>query len=205
MRFKVILIIFQIKPGDHTIICGPNGCGKSSLFRILGNLWPLRGGILRKPNLSEIFYIPQRPYLPTGSLREQIIYPHIAEDIKTNNKSDEDLIRLLEIVDIDYIRIRHKGLDIIKDWNDVLSGGEKQRIAMARLFYHCPKYAILDECTSACSMDIEGKMYNYAKNLGITLLTVSHRKTLWKYHNYVLRFTGEVNIIYFRVHSRLSR
>jgi len=83
-------------------------------------------------------------------------------------------------------------LDSIRDWNDLLSGGEKQRMAMARLYYHKPKYAILDECTSACSVDIEGKMYSHAKSLGITLITVSHRKTLWKFHDFILRFSGDV-------------
>jgi ATP-binding cassette subfamily D (ALD) protein 3 len=189
-------IKFEIKPGYHTLISGPNGCGKSSLFRILGNLWPLKGGILRKPDFSEIFYIPQRPYLPTGTLRDQIIYPHTIEDFRRLGKKDEDLIKLLEEVDIDVIRKRQKhGLDAIKDWNDLLSGGEKQRMAMARLFYHHPKYAILDECTSAVSIDVEGKMYTQAKKLNITLITVSHRKTLWKFHDYILRFSGDVKFI----------
>lgn len=117
------------------------------------------------------------------------------QKFKELGHTDQTLIDLLNVVEIDIVRTREtKGLDSEKDWKDVLSGGEKQAIAMARLFYHKPKYAILDECTSACSIESEAKLYNYAKNLGITLITVSHRESLWKYHDFLITFTGTVFI-----------
>lgn len=98
---------------------------------------------------------------------------------------------MLEHVRLGFLTKREGSLDAHNDWNDVLSGGEKQRIAMARLIYHRPKYAILDECTSAVSVDVEGHLYSHMKSIGITLLTVSHRDTLWQYHDYMLRFQGD--------------
>lgn len=181
---------FEVRSGMNVLVCGPNGCGKSSLFRILGELWPLFGGTLTKPPRSKLFYIPQRPYMCLGTLRDQVIYPHTKEEMRRRGKTDDVLTQHLERVQLSYLLQREGGWDSIADWIDVLSGGEKQRIAMARLFYHSPQFAILDECTSAVSVDVEGSMYQYCREVGITLFTVSHRKSLWTHHEYVLYMDG---------------
>ena len=189
-------LTFSIQPGDHLLIVGPNGCGKSSLFRILGGLWPVYGGLVKKPKFEDIFYIPQRPYLSRGTLRDQIIYPDSLYEFRAKKSSETDLHDILKILEIEAIVDRPGGWDAIEEWRDVFSGGLQQRIAMARLFYHKPKYAILDECTSSVTLEIEKKMYDTAKSLGTTLMTVSHRRSLWKYHSRILQFDGQGGYVF---------
>jgi ATP-binding cassette subfamily D (ALD) long-chain fatty acid import protein len=187
---------FSIQPGDHLLIVGPNGCGKSSLFRILGGLWPVYGGSVKKPKFEDIFYIPQRPYLSRGTLRDQIIYPDSLYEFRAKKASETELLDILKILEIEAVVDRPGGWDAIEEWRDVFSGGLQQRIAMARLFYHKPKYAILDECTSSVTLEIEKKMYDTAKSLGTTLMTVSHRRSLWRYHSRILQFDGQGGYVF---------
>lgn len=104
----------------------------------LGDLLTL-GGIVTKPPAREFTYIPQRPYLSLGTLRDQIIYPHSRAQMHARGVTDADLVQILRLLDLEAIVEREGGWDAQREWRDALSGGDKQRLAMARLFYHRPK------------------------------------------------------------------
>ncbi|KAH3666166.1 hypothetical protein OGAPHI_004355 [Ogataea philodendri] len=210
-------LTFTIKSGDNLLIIGPNGCGKSSLFRILGGLWDVQapGHLVIPSSKEDIFYLPQKSYLTYGSLREQIVYPHTVEEYKqklqkanmdgTVKKDDSYLIGLLKMVKLEHLlemasekddededEMSHAletPLEIEKRWPDLLSVGEQQRLALARMYYHQPRFAVLDECTSSISPDLEQECYRLAiEEFGITVLSVCHRTSLWKFHSHILKF-----------------
>lgn len=180
---------FIVHSGEHLLISGSNGVGKSAISRIVAGLWPVYRGLVSRPRnvgADGIMFLPQRPYLSTGTLRDQIIYPHSEIDMGESGRTDADLMPVLEAVHLAYLPDREGGYDCRKEWKDVLSGGEKQRMAIARLFYHEPRYAFVDEGTSAVSSDVEGLLYQSAKERGITLITISTRASLKKYHTFNL-------------------
>ncbi|TFK71851.1 hypothetical protein BDN72DRAFT_399640 [Pluteus cervinus] len=188
---------FVLKEGEHLMITGSNGVGKTSVARILAGLWAPEGPfahVKRPADGSDgrmgLFVVPQRSYMVTGSLLDQMIYPHSYADFLESGKTLDDMMKILEMVFLAYLPEREGGWWTRKEWRDVLSGGEKQRMAMARVFYHRPQFAVLDECTSAVSSDVEGRMYEHAKSLGITLITISLRPSLMKYHTRLLTLVG---------------
>ncbi|PWI73213.1 lipid transporter [Purpureocillium lilacinum] len=178
-----------VRSGEHLLISGPNGVGKTAVSRILAGLWPVYRGLVSRPKSigqDGIMFLPQRPYLSPGTLRDQVIYPDGHVDMKEKRKSEDDLKRILEEAKLGYLPDREGGWDTRKEWKDVLSGGEKQRMQFARLLYHEPQYAVIDEGTSAVSSDVEGLLYETCKEKGITLITISTRASLKKYHTYNL-------------------
>jgi ATP-binding cassette subfamily D (ALD) long-chain fatty acid import protein len=180
---------FVVRSGEHLLIGGANGVGKSAVARIVAGLWPVYRGLVSRPrNVGSdgIMFLPQRPYLSTGTLRDQVIYPFTAVDMRMAQKSEDDLQRVLEEARLGYLPAREGGWDTRKDWKDVLSGGEKQRMAIARLLFHEPAYAFVDEGTSAVSSDVEGLLYENTKARGITLITISTRASLKRYHEFTL-------------------
>ncbi|XP_031495991.1 ABC transporter D family member 1 [Nymphaea colorata] len=187
-------LTLKVEQGSNLLITGPNGSGKSSLFRVLGGLWPLVSGHIVKPGLSsdlnkEIFYVPQRPYTAVGTLRDQLIYPLTARE-ETNPLTYDGMVDLLKNVDLEYLLERYP-LDKEINWGDELSLGEQQRLGMARLFYHKPKFAILDECTSAVTTDMEERFCSKVRAMGTSCITISHRPALVAFHDMVLSLDGE--------------
>jgi len=182
---------FTLPAGAHTLITGPNGAGKSAIARLLAGLWPTYRGLVSRPRRpGVIMFLPQRPYLPIGTLRDQVLYPHREMDMRDCGYTDTDLQRVLDAVHLGYLVEREGGLDARKEWKDVLSGGEKQRMAFARVGYWKPGWVVADEATSAVSADVEGVLYESCKDWGATLVVISTRVSLKRYCRFSLTLLG---------------
>ena len=178
----------DLPSGQGLLIMGASGCGKSSLLRAIAGLWNSGTGAIYRPDLSKMLFLPQKPYMILGTLRNQLAYPNDNLDV-----SELELDYALEAVNLPNLIERSGGLDIEKDWDDVLSLGEQQRLAFARILINKPRYVILDEATRALDIKNEASLYQHLIKNGITFVSVGHRPTLIKYHQYVLEIEEKEN------------
>lgn len=195
-----------LSQGRNLLIAGPSGAGKSSLLRAIAGLWSSGTGEIVRPSSEYIYFLPQRPYCPPGSLRDQLLYPSTEMSFRSEAEtssdqspkdrrrlerdwSDEDLLHVLDSVDLPDLASRSGGLGAILDWSNTLSLGEQQRLAFGRLVINRPTLVVLDESTSALDVLAEKKMYTLLKDLStemdgrLTYVSVGHRPTLLAYHD----------------------
>jgi vitamin B12/bleomycin/antimicrobial peptide transport system ATP-binding/permease protein len=182
-RERVLLdaLSLEIRPGEHLMIIGQTGLGKSSLLRAMAGLWREGEGMITMPPPDEMLFLPQRPYMLLGSLREQLLYPAPYSDL-----SDQQLQALLDQVALPDLARIHGGFDAVIDWSRVLSLGEQQRIGFARVLAARPRYVFLDEATSAVDVATERKLYSLLLTSGATFVSVGHRSSLLAYHVKIL-------------------
>ena len=183
----------EVAEGRSVIIVGPNGAGKSSILRMLGGLWPLQAGTVSMPPRDEIFFLSQKPYTFMGTLAEQLMYPNlpgvvIGEKVVFDESRAREVLRKVEM---ESLIARCDGFDGALAWDETLSGGQRGRLAVARLLYHRPKYAILDECTAAVSAEGELVLYRAMVEAGITLLSVAHRDAVKQFHQEQVVLKGD--------------
>jgi len=176
----------EIEPDRSLAIVGESGVGKSSLLRAIAGLWNRGSGRIARPNSDSMLFLPQKPYMILGTLRQQLLYPHTDSSI-----ADEQLEQVLREVNLGNLTEKVGGLDVELSWSDILSLGEQQRLAFARLLLTQPSYAILDEATSALDVQNEKLLYQKLQESNTTVVSVGHRPSMLRYHQQVLQLTGQ--------------
>jgi putative ATP-binding cassette transporter len=185
-RWIVRNLTANIRPGDGLVIVGPSGSGKSSLLRAIAGLTGSGSGSIIRPGLEQMLFLPQKPYMVLGSLRNQLLYP-----FTDRYHFDGELLKVLDRVNLPYLADQFGGLDAEADWANVLSVGEQQRLAFARVLITQPRYAMLDEATSALDAKNEDRLYQLLAGTPTTFVSVSHHDALLEYHQNVLELLGD--------------
>lgn len=173
---------------DHggLLITGPSGCGKSSILRTFAGIWSSGEGTVVRPNPGESLFLPQKPYASSGTLRSQLQY-----SIGKRYPTTEELWKMIKFVGLTESAKRAGGLDVERDWPRLLSTGELQRLAWARLFLRKPKFAFLDEATTAIDIQAEKKFYERLCAESTFWVSVGVRQSLYDFHGTVIELTGE--------------
>jgi putative ATP-binding cassette transporter len=175
-------LTFTLPPGESVLIMGESGAGKSSLLRTIAGLWQNGQETIERPNINRLIFLPQRPYMIPGTLREQLLYPSTGEGI-----DDQLVIEALKKVNLADVLDRVEGdLDRTGDWANILSLGEQQRVSFARIFLNQPLIAFLDEATSALDEANEQVVYRNLIETGISFVSVGHRSTLKEFHDFLI-------------------
>jgi len=165
-----------VRQGETVILGGPSGSGKTTLFRVLAGLWPYGRGRVRLPKGARLLFLPQKPYLPIGTLREVLSYPEMPE-----RYDDEACREVLEACALGHLVPR---LEVAANWSMVLSGGEQQRVAFARALLYRPDWLFLDEASSALDEPTERRMYELLRQRlpNATVISVAHRPAVAAFH-----------------------
>ncbi|MBX9592270.1 MAG: ATP-binding cassette domain-containing protein, partial [Hyphomonadaceae bacterium] len=180
---------FTLPRGRSTLITGASGSGKSTLFRALAGIWPFGKGQVRVPAGARVLFLPQKPYIPIGTLRDAVKYPD-----EESKATDAEIVSALEAVKLGHLAGR---MDEVAHWTNILSGGEQQRLAVARALVFKPDWLFLDEATASLDEAMETAVYEALKQRlpATTMVSIGHRPSLRQWHDRQIelrRAQGEV-------------